>query len=195
MDWVIPFLVLSVFVLAVVSGIWTGVQSNRKVAEMKDMIKNLPDFDAADIYVSSFNHAGVAIDRTRREFVLVNKDGPRRFNVQSIISCEVLEDGIQLAYANRGSQLAGIAIGGALLGGVGAVIGGLSGSQRNVNRVKSIALRYTTDDFDSPVHDIMIVQSSSKEGMPRDGVLYSEHLEIAERWHARTVAMMKAADG
>ena len=66
--------------------------------------------------------------------------------------------------------------------------------QRNVSRMKSLVLRFTTDDFDNPVHDIVVVGSPLEKGMPRDGVLYSENLKIAERWHARTVAMMKAAD-
>ena len=193
MEWIYGFLTLCV--LAVVVAIWQGLLDNRKASELEDKIKNLPNFDAADVYVSSFNHAGVAIDRTRREFLLADKDGLRRFNVRSIMSCEVLEDDVQLACANRGSQLTGMAIGGALLGGVGAVIGGLSASQRNVSRVKSLVLRFTTDNFDNPVHDIVVVRSPSKKGMPRDGVMYPEHLKIAQRWHARTVAMMKAADG
>ena len=181
------FLKLSVllFVVGVVITISAAVLSNRKAHETEDKIKNLPNFDAADVYVSSCNQAGVAIDQTRREFLLADKDGLRRFNVRSIVSCEVLEDGVQLAYANRDSQL----------GGVGAVMGGLSASHRNVSRVKSLVLRFTTDNFDNPVHDIVVVASPLKKGMPRDGVLYSENLKIAQRWHARTVAMMKAADG
>ena len=144
--------------------------------------------------VSSDDFTGVAVDRKRQEFLLVNAEKLRRFNVRSIVSCEVIEDGTQIAYANRGSQLAGMAIGGALLGGVGAVVGGLSGSQRNVNKVKRLMLRYTTDDFDNPVHDILVYQSPFSKGDSRDGFVYSAKLKDAERWHARTVAMMKAVD-
>ncbi len=160
---------------------------------MEDEVRNLVDFDAADVYVSHSNHAGVAIDRSRREILLIDMDGFRIFPVESIISCEVLEDGMQLAYANRGSQLAGVAVGGALLGGVGAVIGGLSGSQRTLQRVQSVVLRFTTDDFDNPVHDIVVMEITEK-GMGKDDIFYREALKVAQRWHARTVAMMKAAN-
>lgn len=131
--------------------------------------------------------------RNRREILLTDKDDLRIFAVESIMSCEVLEDGVQLAYANRGNQLLGVAVGGALLGGVGAVIGGLSGSQRTMQRVQSVVLRFTTDDFDNPVHDIVVAEAVSEKGMGKNDVFYREALKVAQRWHARTVALMKAA--
>ena len=191
MEWVVGFFVLVVIVG--VLAIWASVSANRRASEMEDEVRNLADFDAADVYVSAHNHAGVAIDRNRREILLTDRDDLRIFPVESIISCEVLEDGVQLAYANRGSQVLGVAVGGALLGGVGAVIGGLSGSQRTIQRVQSVVLRFTTDDFDNPVHDIVVAQAISEKGMGKDDVFYRGGLEVAERWHARTVAMMKAA--
>ena len=160
---------------------------------MEEEIGNLADFDAADVYVSSFNQAGVAMDRNRREILLASKDGLRSYPVESIISCEVLEDGVQLAYANRGSQLLGVAVGGALLGGVGAVIGGLSGSQRTMQRVESVVLRFKTGDFDNPVHDILLAQGAPEEGMGKSDALYRHAIEVAHRWHARTLAMIKGA--
>ena len=160
---------------------------------MEEEVRDLADFDAADVYVSPHNHAGVAIDRNRHEILLTDKKDIRIFHVESVISCEVLEDGMQIAYANRGSQVLGMAVGGALLGGVGAVIGGLSGSQRTMQRVQSVVLRFTTDDFDNPVHEIVVGKAISQKGMEKDGLLYLQAIELAQKWHARTVAMMKAA--
>lgn len=188
MEWIV-----GLFVVLLVGGIWAGVSANRKASQMEDEVRNLADFDAADVYVSPHNHAGVAIDRNRHEILLTDKKDTRIFRVESIISCEVLEDGVQLAYANRGSQMLGVAVGGALLGGVGAVVGGLSGSQRTMQRVQSVVLRFTTDDFDNPVHDIVVAIATSKKGMGKDGLVYQEALKLAQKWHARTVAMMRAA--
>ena len=100
---------------------------------------------------------------------------------------------MQLAYANRGSQLAGVAVGGILLGGVGAVIGGLSGSKRSVNKVRKMILRFVTDDFTKPNHDIVLLDwIHDKEGVSRDNLVYRQALEVAELWHSRVRAMMKA---
>ena len=195
MDWIAGFLLLfGVFLVAgIVWAIWSAVSGARKASQIEDEIRNLPDFDAADVYVSVFNQAGVAIDRNRRQILLASRDGLRTYSAESIISCEVLEDGVQLAYANRGSQLLGVAAGGALLGGVGAVIGGLSGSQRTMQRVESVVLRFKTDDFDNPVHDILLAQGTPEKGMGKSDALYRHAIEDAHRWHARTLAMMKAA--
>ena len=72
-------------------------------------------------------------------------------------------------------------------------LGGLSGSQRTMQRVQSVVLRYTTDDFDNPVHDIVVAQAISRKRMGKDDLRYQAALQVAQRWHARTVAMMKAA--
>lgn len=173
--------------------VWAlNVRGRKIVSQMEDRVENCKDFDAADLYIGQ-NYAGVAIDRKRRRILLIDRDDLRIFDVGSILSCEVLEDGVQLAYANRGSQLLGVAVGGALLGGVGAVIGGLSGSQRTIQRVQSIVLRFTTDDFDKPVHDIVVDEAADEKGMGKGSVGYRRAIEVASLWHGRTVAMMKGA--
>ena len=187
------------FWVAVVVGIGFGVfmvvssvRSRNRARELEEEIRDLGDFDAADIYVSRENVAGIAIDRERRLLALTDDDDLRVLPITSIVSCEVLEDGDQLAYANRGSQLAGIAVGGALLGGVGAVIGGLSGSSRSVNNVTKLVLRFVTDDFDKPNHDILVFQDLGNKGIRRNSLVYSQALQTAELWHGRVTAMMRA---
>ena len=164
----------------------------RKAGSIKRRIRELDDFGADDVYVSDQNLGGIAIDLKRREILLTDAEEFRRFTVPSIVSCEILEDDVQLAYANRGSQLAGVAVGGILLGGVGAVIGGLSGSKRTVNKVRKMILRFVTDDFKKPNHDIVLLDwIHDKEGVPRDSQVYRQALEAAELWHSRVRAMMK----
>ena len=98
MDWIAGILlfICALFLAVIVGAIWSGVTSNRKASRMEEEIRNLAGFDAADLYVSSFNQAGVAMDRNRREILLASKDGLRTYPVESIISCEVLEDGCSL---------------------------------------------------------------------------------------------------
>ena len=191
MEWVAVIGV--VFAGAIVWGIVQGIDKARGAAKIKKRIGELDNFKPADVYVSETNLLGLAIDPQRREIVLADEDKLRRFNVPSIVSCEILQDDVQLAYVNRGSQLASVAVGGVLLGGVGAVIGGLSGSTRSVNNVKKLILRFVTDDFDKPNHDIVLLDwSFSSKGIKRDNLIYQQALEIAELWHSRVRAMMKA---
>ena len=193
MEWVVGLVILLGVLVAI--GLIQGQRDHRMATDIEKRIRHLDDFEPTDVYVSIFNLAGVAIDATRREFLLADEATLRRFTMPSIISCEILEDDVQLAYVNRGSQLAGIAVGGILLGGVGAVIGGLSASKRNINNVSKVILRFLTDDFERPKHDIVLLDwSFSKKGLKRDDMLYRSALETAELWHGRVTAMMKAEE-
>ena len=176
-------------------GLMQGQRDHRAATNIEKRIRHLDNFEPTDVYVSTFNLAGVAIDSSRREILLADVATLRRFTMSSIISCEILEDDVRLAYVNRGSQLAGIAVGGILLGGVGAVIGSLSASKRSINNVSKVILRFMTDDFERPMHDIVLLDwSFSKKGLKRDGMLYRAALETAELWHGRVTAMMKAGE-
>ena len=186
-----------VFWVLVIVGAGIGIvllkaraRTRNRARDLEEEICDFDGFDPADVYVSNYAD-GVAIDRERRLVALADFDGWCVLPIRSIVSCEVIEDGVQIARTNRGSQLAGVAVGGALLGGVGAVIGGLSGSSRSVNNVTTLALRFVTDDFDKPIHDIDLYGALSDKGVPRNDPSYTKALEIAELWHARVTAMMK----
>jgi len=193
MEWVVGLVIVLGVLVAI--GFMKGQRDHRTATNVEKRIRHLDNFEPTDVYVSTINFAGVAIDANRREILLADEATLRRFTMSSIISCEILEDDVRLAYVNRGSQLAGIAVGGILLGGVGAVIGGLSASKRSTNNVSKVILRFMTDDFDRPKHDIVLLDwSFSKKGLKRDGMLYRAALETAELWHGRVTAMMKAGE-
>ena len=193
MEWVVGLAIVLGVLFAF--GVMQGQRDYRTVTDIEKRIRHLDDFEPTDVYVSSINFAGVAIDASRREILLADEAALRRFTMSSIVACEILEDDVRLAYVNRGSQLAGIAVGGILLGGVGAVVGALSASKRSINNVSKVILRFMTDDFERPKHDIVLLDwSFSKKGLKRDGMLYREALETAELWHDRVTAMMKAEE-
>ena len=191
MEWEL-WLAIVLLALLIVAACYQGVHVAKTATSIEDRIRRLNGFKAADVYVSTINMAGVAIDVGRGEILLANEKALRRFPASSIVSCEILEDDTQLAYVNRGSQLAGAAVGGILLGGVGAIIGSLAASKRSISNVKKVYLRFTTDDFKRPIHDIVLLDwSSSKKGLKRDNKLYRQALETAELWHGRVMGLMK----
>ena len=192
-EWIIFGILIGVLKL-----VWEVRKYSRleeSVDSIEKKIQGLIDFDAADYYISDISLTGVAVDQGRREFLLVDESSLRRFPLSSVISCEIREDGVELASANRGSRLAGMALGGVVAGGVGALIGGLYGSQRIDSNVEKLVLRFVTDDFHRPNHDIVLLDwSREKNGGDRDNPYYREMLETAELWHGRVMAMMKAGD-
>ena len=193
MEWVVGLAIVLGVVFTL--GLMKGQRDQQTATDVERRIHHLDNFEPTDTYVSNINFAGVAIDASRREILLADEATLRRFTMSSIILCEILEDNVRLAYVNRGSQLARVTVGGILLGGVGAVVVGLSASKRSINNVSKVILRFTTDDFERPKHDIVLLDwSFSKKGLKRDGLLYRAALETAELWHGRVTAMMKAAE-
>ena len=156
-------------------------------------MRRLTDFDPSDVLVSRENLAGVAIDLSRRKLLLADEQKLRQFSVGQIISCEILEDEVQLAFVNRGSQLIRGAVGGIAFGGVGAAVGALSASRRSVDNVKKVVLRFVTDDFDQPNHDVVLLDwSFRKKGLKRGNPIYRMALDQAELWHGRVKALLKS---
>lgn len=141
--------------------------------------------------MSSYDETAVAIDDTQHRLLIRYRGENRIFEPNQIIAVEVLEDNVSLAHTNRGSQLGGIAVGGILLGGVGAIIGGLSGSQRIQERVRSVQLRITTSEFNTPVFDILLLDCPDNRYLEKSNKAYKIVLETARTWHARITALMK----
>lgn len=111
-------------------------RSKNRAADAKLRVSNLEGFNAQDIYVSTHNTNGFAIDIENNKVLLITRSHEKELDYENLISVEVLQDNATVISTSRGSQLAGAAIGGALFGVAGAVVGGLSGSQTSSSKVK-----------------------------------------------------------
>jgi len=173
-----------------------GHRTDEWVKIVEAQIRRLSAFDAADIYMSKLTLTGIAIDRGRRELLLVDEKLYRRFPLSSVLDCEILEDDVPLVDASLGRELAFTAVGGLAAGFGGALAGGLLGQiSPSAGDVKRVVLRFVTDDFDKPSHDLVLLdRSHGNKGVKRDDVIYKEALEAAELWHHRVVTMMLAGD-
>jgi hypothetical protein len=89
-----------------------------------------------------------------------------------IIESEIIAEGKTITKTSRVNQFAGAAIGGLLLGGVGAVIGGLSGKTETSKNIKDVSLKIIINDMSNPVH--IIPMTSDNPGAA---------LQEAQRWY------------
>jgi hypothetical protein len=92
--------------------------------------------------------------------------------------------------SNRGSQLAGGLVGGVLLGPVGLVVGGLSGSSTSQGKavetrnIKSVKLVVRVADRTKPVRTFTFLDMSYGEGYPADNPIIAPAIERASHFHA-----------
>ncbi|MBO4662282.1 MAG: SHOCT domain-containing protein [Bacteroidaceae bacterium] len=73
--------------------------------------------------------------------VLINRDTHEVFNYADIIEVSYEENGNQLYTKSAGRTVGGAIVGGVLMGGAGAVVGGLSGASKQNKEVKSIDVK------------------------------------------------------
>ena len=163
--------IVGIVVVAVLCFIWEirkDAAEDRKVQLLEQQIQEVPDFDATDIYISHSESPGVAIDKERRKIAIITQEGIKVYEATAILSCEILQDNVQIISTERRSQFGGAVAGGLIAGGVGAVIGSLSGSRISVTGIREIALRILFDDFDVPNHTIPFFYSDDAEGVDSD---------------------------
>lgn len=86
------------------------------------------------------NDGLIALDGQNKEIALQKNNGQiKRFNFSDIISCEVVEDGETVT--RKSNKIGRAVVGGVLAGGAGAIIGGLSGKEKQNKEIKSISLK------------------------------------------------------
>lgn len=71
-------------------------------------------------------------------------------NFEDILSCEILKDGETTYKKSSSRTIGGVLLGGALLGGVGAIVGGLGGTTKKNVKVTRLELKLVIRDLQTP---------------------------------------------
>ena len=99
-----------------------------------------------------------------------------------MISVETKINDETLHQTKRGSQIAGGAIGGLLLGPAGLLIGGLSGKKTTVQKITKISVRATISNIDKPFCDLVFYEGSP---IKSDSFTHNIYSELADEWIGR----------
>lgn len=168
------------------------ISSNKSTMETK--LASVDDFNATQKFMGNNGSTGIAIDENRKKVCLVKlQSGEAEVDVCSyrdIISCELFEDGNTISSISRASQIGGALVGGIALGGVGAIIGGLSGKTTSTQKPKRVDLRITINRTDSPIHDINFMDVEAS----KDGIIYTVAMQQARHWHGVISVIIRRAD-
>lgn len=96
----------------------------------------------------------------------------RVHSYSDIVNYELIEDGNSISKGGVGRAL----VGGALFGGVGAIVGGVTGHKHKSTCTK-LQIRITLNDFNSPVEYITLINSETK----KSSLIYSSAYDIAKK--------------
>ena len=97
---------------------------------------------------------------------------PKVYKYSDIIDFELLEDGETITKGGLGRALAG----GILFGGVGAIVGGVTGGKRTKPICNSLKIKITVKDINDPAVYINFIEGKAK----KNGIIYKIASESAQ---------------
>jgi len=171
-----------------------AIDNNRRktcVISGLDKIKfyMLDDFTPVEEYATG--NCVFSIDYNAKKVCIIdNGSTPKIFMNTDIISVEIAEDEDTITKTQRSSQIARAVVGNVLAGGVGAIIGGLSGSKRTTGIVKSVVVKLIVNDIQQPNISMTFLSKETKRGSSA----YKNALELAEKWYGMFRVLINMAD-
>ena len=218
--------------------------SENRIPAIKKTIEDQGDFKISHLFINYLG-IGIAIDELSKQVCLIESEIEYNKLTEQLRSMEVdtiIKNAIKLKFikyddilevevlsenegdtttttitkTSRSSQLAGAAIGGLLLGGTGAVIGGLSGtktsqSSSSLNESSKFSLKIIINDLASPVFKILMladinggiggfterIDNRAKWNYYIDSVrkaVQKSSFEVAEKWYSLITIIMKQSE-
>lgn len=169
---------------------------NRIDSALDGKLNSIFDFTPTLSYKSTSSKNAIAIDIEREKIAVLldtRKVGqcgaqPSVFGFDELLAVEVVRDDASVIKTQRGSQMAGAAVGSLLLGGAGLIVGGLSGSKRQESRIGKLSLKLYTNDLLMPVQEIFFLDLPGLGADPR----HFEHvIHEMDQWYGRLRAIVE----
>ncbi|GAK09594.1 SHOCT domain-containing protein [Geomicrobium sp. JCM 19038] len=116
----------------------------------------------------------VAFDETQKKWAtLSNGQLDRIYDYEDIVNFELLEDGNSVASGGLGRAL----VGGALFGGTGAIVGGITGKKTTKAICSTLKIKVTMNNMSEPVIYINFIETKTKKDSSSYKILFDSAQE------------------
>lgn len=172
---------------------------NGNVNKVQEHLNSLKDFsyDPTNHLYGAGGLHGIALDKDNRRICLFAANGDvinsRVIPWGTVIGVEVIHDGDSISKVSRGSQIGGAAVGGLLFGGLGAVVGGLTGNSVSSTRIQQLSLRITVNDLDSPLFSVLLL--NLPEPKEKTDQTCRSAMLLADEWTAKLRVILAEGSG
>lgn len=157
----------------------TSPIKNKKIFEIKnDMIKHEEYKNKVTAFVATKSIGSyIEFDESKRQWIvrgsgLFKIPNPPLYSYDDIVDFELLEDGESITKGGLGSAL----VGGLLLGGAGAIVGGITGKKNTKSVINNLKIKITVNDFQNPAVYIDLITTQTKA----DSWMYKQFYKIAQ---------------
>lgn len=193
--WLFFFASLISIPLALMQDNVDMTDKQNKIGEILSQTFKENQFNPSQSFLSPDLKNAVAIDEEKNKIAFLYKE--EKFNLfdyyevdfDKIVEVEVNQDGETVTSASKGSVLGGAAIGGILAGGVGAIIGGLSGSKTSNDKIKTITMRIVVEDLKMPIHKLHFLNVDYS--LEKNDPVVKESINMLDHWYGIITVIMK----
>ena len=176
------------FVVWLVFGINKMREDKKHKNESKNVFNTLEDFKPDSCYLSETSGISFSFDNERKIICFLDASHkPTFYTYNSILQCEVVEDGVSILKSSTTSTIGRSILGGILAGGVGAIIGGTTSSKAQNVEVSSLDLKIIVNDPKNPVYKINFLNFKVK----KNSLIYKDYYPKIEHWHALISGLIK----
>lgn len=161
-----------------------GAFEDRKSKKILKAFKSKLESDGLKI---THELPSIYLDAKSRKFVIykiaaMNDEIEHRIiDFKDILGTSIVKDGQQITSTSTGSLVGRALVGGVILGGFGAILGGLTAKSKSENRIKKLVLEIIINQPDYPIHRITYLNSS---GTSPDSIKVRTAVEKIEFAHA-----------
>jgi len=114
------------------------ILQNNNITKSTEILENLTDFESSEQYISKTFGSSIAYDSNRKKICFLDNKETKVYEYKDIIESELDIDGETILKQSLSGTIGRSVIGGALGGGVGAIIGGTSGLKKGKENIKKL---------------------------------------------------------
>lgn len=193
----IPFFVL-LFLFSYYANLYFSNKYDKFVKNFKEYISKIDNFTPSQYIVSTDFKSGIVFDEIHHNICLLkifeDEFSNRIFTYKDLVSVEFVENGSVISNTVRTSQIGSALVGGLLLGGIGTVIGGLSGKQKQLKIIESIVIRIIVNDIKEPIFELNFNKNDVSIESKVKKIDYKETIKKTRHWHSLIEVLIKRAD-
>ena len=197
--WIV---IVIIIVGGIIGGIATISSENKKTRErgdaMKQALLNVPDFSPSMKILGIKNLFTFATDNEHHKILYMAGTTSQIYNYEDIISVEFIENNHIISKKSTGRTIGGAIVGTVVAGGVGAIVGGLSGSSKQQNLHSSVLVKILLRNNTVPSIELTCfdAKSMTPDGKPvkDDDLYYRQGLNQARRITDTLTVIIDAVD-
>lgn len=156
---------------------------------------NKNNFQADLSYLSDDFLSGIALNESENKILILKRQNsndefiPSLYDFDDILECSIKEDNQTVTKTVNSSSMKRAIAGGILFGGVGTVIGGITGEKITTQKIYKATLYLGVNDIHNPVHEIHFL--NSKMLMDKTNPRYQNIYANLNKWHKTISVIIK----